>query len=80
MVARQNGISMTSNLRGVVQVVMVPFHNFSITLNVKINCAINYENLFNFVEVLPKIHKKYGNKTDHANHGYHGTTMVQRRW
>jgi len=31
------------------------FCNFSVTLNFKINCARNYENLLNFVKVILKI-------------------------
>jgi len=31
------------------------FHNFSVALNVKVNCARNYKNLLNFVIVEPKI-------------------------
>jgi len=30
-------------------------YNFSVTLNVKMKCARNYENLLNFVKVMPKI-------------------------
>jgi len=28
---------------------------FSVTLNVKMNCARNYENMLNFVKVMPKV-------------------------
>jgi len=31
------------------------FYNFSVTLNVEVNYARNYENLLNFVKVMPKI-------------------------
>jgi len=31
------------------------FDNFPVTLNVEINCARNYDNLLNFVKVMPKI-------------------------
>jgi len=47
-------VKLTSSLRSVVQAVMVLF-NFSVTLNVKMNRARNYEYLWNFVIVMPKI-------------------------
>jgi len=31
------------------------FYNFSVTLNVKMNCTRNYENWFNLVKVMFKI-------------------------
>jgi len=43
------------SLRSVVQEWWYFFNNFSVTLNVKMNCARNYENLLNFVKVMPKI-------------------------
>jgi len=46
---------LTSSLRSVVQVVMYFFYNSSVTLNVKMNCARNYENLLKFVNIMPKI-------------------------
>jgi len=39
----------------IVQVAMALFIIFLVTLNVKINCARNYETLFSCVTVMPKI-------------------------
>jgi len=44
-----------SSLRGVVQVMMALLYFFPVTLNVKMNFARNYENVLNFVKVMPKI-------------------------
>jgi len=50
-----NDVTLTSLLCSLVQVVMAPFIFFSVTLNVKMNYARNYKNLFNIVKVMPKI-------------------------
>jgi len=34
---------------------MALLYFFSVTLNVKMNCARNYENVLNFVKVMPKL-------------------------
>jgi len=46
-IAHEYGILMTSNLLHYCS--DGTFYNFSVTLNVKMNCARNYEHLFNFV-------------------------------
>jgi len=48
-------VKLTSSLRSVVQVVMVFFILFSVTLNAMMNCVNNYENLLNFAKVVPII-------------------------
>jgi len=48
-------VKLTSLLRSVVQVVMILFIIMLVTLHVKINCTKYYENLLNFVKVMPKI-------------------------
>jgi len=53
---RKNGnddVKLMSSMRSVV--VTTIFILFSVILNVKMNCAINYEHLFNFDKVMPKM-------------------------
>ena len=48
-------VKLTSSLHSVVQVMMALYNFFSVTLNVEMNCARNYENMLKFVKVTPKI-------------------------
>jgi len=50
-----NDITITSSLRSVAQVLMGFFYNFSVTQNVTMICAKNYEKLSKFVKIMVKI-------------------------